>query len=147
MKPSADDEVSIGSMGFQTDAENADSDTFTGNYEDIVKEDQASLFILCKFGPDSRGKYTESILSMFDYKMLCKNQKTDFCSCNEEKLYQVKDGEFMKYDKNGNSKVTAQKQSSNMAIALIIASTAVVLVAVAIILVVILFICKFRRAS
>ena len=34
-----------------------------------------------------------------------------------------------------------------MAIALIIASTAVVLVAVAIILVVILFICRFKRAS
>ena len=85
---------------------------------------------------------------MFDYKMLCKNQKTDFCSCNEDKLYQVKDGEFMKYDKNGNSKVTTgSKQGSNMAIALIIASTAVVLVAVAIILVVILFICRFKRAS
>ena len=40
---------------------------------------------------------------MFDYEMLCKGQKTDFCQCNEDKLYQVKNGEFMLYDKNGNS--------------------------------------------
>ena len=84
---------------------------------------------------------------MFDYKMLCSNQKTDFCSCNEEKLYQVKDGEFMKYDKNGKTTVAEKKQNSTMGIALIIASSAVVLVAVAIILVVILFICRYRRAS
>ena len=38
---------------------------------------------------------------MFDYKMLCQNQKTDFCKCSEDKLYQIKNGEFMKYDKNG----------------------------------------------
>ena len=68
-----EEEVSIGSMGFQTDAANAESDTFVGNYEEMITDDKASLFILCKFGPDARGQYTESILSMFDYKMLCKN--------------------------------------------------------------------------
>lgn len=39
VKPGTEDDVSIGSMGFQTDAENANSDTFTGNYDDIVQED------------------------------------------------------------------------------------------------------------
>ena len=81
-----DEEVSIGSMGFQTDAENAESDTFVGNYEEMITDDKASLFILCKFGPDARGGYTESILSMFDYKMLCTNQKTDFCTCRQRSL-------------------------------------------------------------
>ena len=112
----------------------------------MITDDKASLFILCRFGPDARGKYTESILSMFDYKMLCSKQKTDFCSCNEDKLYQVKNGEFMKYDKNGGSLVTEEKTSKNMALALIVASSAVVLVAIAIILVVILLICRYKRA-
>ena len=49
----------------------------------------------------------------------------------------------MKYDKNG---TVTEKKQNKMAIALIVASSAVVLVALAIILVVIMLICKYRRA-
>ena len=83
---------------------------------------------------------------MFDYEMLCKGQKTDFCQCNEDQLYQIKDGEFLRFDKTTGEFVTEEEEAGDgkIAIALIIASCAVVLVAIAIILVVVLFICRYR---
>ena len=47
---------SIGSMGFVTDeTSQAESDTFADDIDDKITEDKSSLFIYCKFGPDSQG--------------------------------------------------------------------------------------------
>ena len=47
--------------------------------ESIERED---LYILCEVGEEDG-----SLLTMFDYDLLCKKQDVDRCSCNEEQLY------------------------------------------------------------
>jgi len=75
VKPTEADQSgpSIASMGVTTGS-NSESDTFNPeDFDGIVTIDRYDLYIQCKFGPDSQGNYQESILSMFDYEMLCKN--------------------------------------------------------------------------
>ena len=122
--------------------DNPDSDVFEES--DALTDDAASLYVLCKFGPNGDGEYTESILSMLDYEMLCKAQKSSFCTCDVDKLYQIKAGEFKRYDAAEVTVNQKDKEDGTVLIAVIIASSAVVLVAIALILIIVLFICRAR---
>jgi len=99
---------------------------------------------MCKFGPDEDGTYQESILSMFDYEMLCKNQKTEFCTCDESQLYTIQDGQFSVISAEPDLK---DEYSGTLIIAVIAASIAVVLVSIAIIIVVCFFVCRYGKSE
>jgi len=132
-------------MGLTDEVTDPDADTFrASDFEDIVTIDQYDLYLMCRFGPDADGNYQESILSMFDYEMLCKNQKTDFCTCDETQLYTIQDGQFSVISADTEKQ---DEYSGTLIIAVIAASLAVVLVSIAIIVVVVFFVCRYGKSE
>ena len=44
--------------------------------------DRDDLYILCQVGTEE-----DSLLTLFDYELICKRQGTDRCTCQEDQLY------------------------------------------------------------
>ena len=79
MKPRAQTTVDIDTrLENEIDLETRIEEEIEQN-ESIDRED---LYILCEVGEEDG-----SLLTMFDYDLLCKRQDVDRCSCNEEQLY------------------------------------------------------------